>query len=192
MTELIEPARPLEKTRRRRSLFAILFSLAFFAVGISWSLSAPTGSSPDEDYHLASIWCPPGLASAECNPAESQGRLYVNVPITIVESTCYAHEPDVSGECTRRVDDNVLARTYRVDNGSYPFGYYQLAHIFVTNDVNASVLALRFLNVAIASTITFVLILAIPGEFLGPMLLASIGAWTPAGLSYIASVNPSS
>ena len=41
-------------------LLAGLCALALVAVGLAWSLASPAGSSPDDDFHLASIWCATG------------------------------------------------------------------------------------------------------------------------------------
>ena len=40
----------------------LITCLAAFAALAGWSLASPAGSSPDDDYHLASIWCAQGLS----------------------------------------------------------------------------------------------------------------------------------
>ena len=52
--------------RSSTAVFAILFALGYFLFGTAWAWSSAIGSSPDDDYHLASAWCPPPLDSSGC------------------------------------------------------------------------------------------------------------------------------
>ena len=41
----------------RRLVVATLVGVTMFVTGATWALSSPAGSSPDDDFHLPSIWC---------------------------------------------------------------------------------------------------------------------------------------
>lgn len=43
---------------RRPALTAGLLLLLMLLTGLGWAVGSPAGSSPDDDYHLGSIWCP--------------------------------------------------------------------------------------------------------------------------------------
>ena len=43
---------------RRPALLGGLLLVLMLLTGLGWAVSSPLESSPDEDYHLGSIWCP--------------------------------------------------------------------------------------------------------------------------------------
>ncbi|WP_425280775.1 DUF2142 domain-containing protein [Leucobacter coleopterorum] len=63
----------------------------------AWALASPVGASPDEDFHLASIWCGSGEREGLCGPGSTADSRMV--PDNIERAICYAHEPDVSAAC---------------------------------------------------------------------------------------------
>ena len=44
----------------------IWLPLAFFVTCAGWALASPVGAAPDDDYHLASIWCAQGEREGVC------------------------------------------------------------------------------------------------------------------------------
>ena len=44
-----------------RLILGIAAPVALFVALGSWVLASPVGSSPDDDYHMASIWCGQGV-----------------------------------------------------------------------------------------------------------------------------------
>ena len=51
-------------TRVWRVIGVIGLVLSVCGVGLAWAVAAPLGASPDDDYHLGSIWWPPPLAES--------------------------------------------------------------------------------------------------------------------------------
>ena len=45
----------------------LIYLLAFWVVLVGWAMASPMGSAPDDDYHLASIWCAEGVAADACS-----------------------------------------------------------------------------------------------------------------------------
>lgn len=43
---------------RRPALLGGLLLVLMLLTGLGWAVSSPVESSPDEDFHLGSIWCP--------------------------------------------------------------------------------------------------------------------------------------
>ena len=59
------PAARLPLTRRHWNILGVIALLAsVFALGVAWAVSSPVGASPDDDYHLGSIWCTPPLSES--------------------------------------------------------------------------------------------------------------------------------
>ena len=96
------PARPVRAPDPRSMLLAGLCALALVAVGLAWSLASPAGSSPDDDFHLASIWCATGDPAVCRQTGEEieEGVERVHVLPDLGEGLiCYAHAPRVSAAC---------------------------------------------------------------------------------------------
>lgn len=171
---------------------AALAVVGAFLCGVAWSLSSPVGSSPDDDYHVTSVWCADRGDTDDCIPGapSAEGDPTVKVPGLVGSGNCYAFRNDESGECQRRLADSVT--TSRVDTGTYPGGYYRVMHLFVSEEIGQSVVTMRVFNVALAV-----------GLFLAAMIAGTITtrrlqvyvvtcAMIPLGWFLIASVNPSS
>ena len=62
---------------RVRAVAAVLAPLAILLALLSWGLSSPPGSSPDDDYHLASIWCAAGEVDGRCEAATDPDERFV-------------------------------------------------------------------------------------------------------------------
>lgn len=172
---------------------AVLVSmLAYLVTGIAWALSSPVGSSPDDDYHLTSIWCPPPAETSGCEIVATE-PFTVAVPAKVAESSAtYAFKPDQNGSLAQALSDTEMVPSTRVDRGGYPGPYYRLMHQLVGADVDAAVLVMRIANVALPLALLGVVALA--GRADDRRLIAYMAALTsvPLGLFLWASVNPSS
>ncbi|QPK81708.1 hypothetical protein G7Y41_02405 [Schaalia sp. ZJ405] len=176
---------------RGRGFWTICLTLLFFVTGVAWAFSSSTGTSPDSDYHLTSMWCPKGLSVSSCDERIVNGTPTVVVPGSVANSSCTAFKPNVTGACSLAISDQP-ERTSRYDHGSYPYGYYEFHHLFVNSNLNVMVLTIRIVNVLIAAVILGALGWLLPTHLIPGFLFAIIGAWIPNGIYFIASVNPSS
>src|SRR5690348_5934701 len=94
----------------------------------SWAMASPVGASPDEDYHLVSIWCSHGERPGLCEAPTADSAL---VPARFLQSNCFAFHPEVSAACTRQVADDVMVRSGRGNfAGVYPPVFYWVDGIF--------------------------------------------------------------
>ncbi len=167
--------------------------VAFLVTGAGWALASPIGGSPDDNYHLPSIWCPRPLEGSGCAVRVVEGKVQVEVPEPADASHCHAFKPDQSGACTTTMfSDSRTTWTHLVDQGDYPYGYYQVQHLFVTADVGTTVLLVRAVNVTIAVVLLTVITWLLPAARRRLLLLAVLLSWIPLGIYLIASVNPSS
>ena len=183
-------ARPLALATFSRFLLVV----AVIAASLAWVVSSPVGSSPDEDFHVGSMWCPPPVDETGCQISTKDGEKAVMVPQSLAKEyvTCYAFDHDNSAQCALNASDEELAPTLRWDDGNYPWGYYQFAHLFVQHSTNRAVLALRAFNALLAIGLLGAIIALADSGLRRAISVALTVAWLPMGFYFIAGMNPSS
>lgn len=173
----------------------LVISLAFFFVLAAWALAAPVGSAPDDDYHLASIWCAQGEQPGRCvsDPSDPDLRL---VPVAVVNaSECFRFEKEIPAACmTETLADDRLVPTPRVNQtaGLYPGGFYSVMGLLVGPDVERSVHLMRLLSAALGALVLAALLRLTPLGVSSAGSVAIIATFVPLGLFTVASTNPSS
>jgi hypothetical protein len=173
---------------------SVVLAVAALVAGGAWAVASPVGSSPDDDYHQSSIWCPPPLASSGCRLViDASGAVKgAYVPQSVARSVCYAMRNEESASCLRGISDEQLIPYEHIDQGAYPGGYYRFMHLFVTPDVTASIVTIRVVNVALAVLLLSCGLWLLPRSSRQGQAAATIGGLVPLGMFLIASVNPSS
>lgn len=179
--------------RGGQAVTVVVLGVMLMVTGLSWVMASPVGGSPDDDYHLGSIWCPPPLSSSGCETVVFDGEPRIEVPATVAEAEpCYARNSDLSAACRLSLSDKDPGLTRRYDAGNYPYGYYQFHHLLVGDSVSRSVLLMRTVNLAIAVVLLCVVGALLPRAAGEAYLLAVAVSWVPMGIYFIASNNPSS
>jgi hypothetical protein len=163
----------------------------------AWALSSPVGSSPDEDYHLASIWCAQGDREGACEVPT--GEQSVMIPPQVRNAPCFAFDGAISGACQspdQVFDDEELVETERgnfgAHAGSYPPGFYNVMSVFVGPDVERSVLVMRMVNVLLAVAMIGLTYVGSEGRARRALVATSVVTLVPLGVFIVPSVNPSS
>nr|WP_194948321.1 DUF2142 domain-containing protein [Actinomyces trachealis] len=175
----------------RRAL-GVVAVLALLVTGIAWALASPTGGTADETYHLASIWCPRPIDSSGCQTRFVDGEKEILVPAKIApRDPCFARNSGKTAECTLSLSDSELVYSNRYDDGNYPYGYYQLHHHLIGQDVDRSVMVIRVVNLLISLSLLGGVSVLLPSRLRQGFALALLIAWVPMGVYYVASVNPS-
>lgn len=157
--------------------------LALVAV-LAWSVASPSGSSPDDDFHLTSIWCAQGSRDGICDV----GREKVTVDYSVVYSIAYLRDQNEIGT----YPDNGPFSTARVNNiaHSYPPIYYAFMSIFANKNTNLGSLAIRAVN-----SLIFVLVIAslaiLARRYKGAILSVASFCLIPLGIFTISGTNPS-
>ena len=187
------------QTRKLKSI--ILGSLvavgAMITLG-SWALSSPPGSGPDDEYHLSSIWCAHGYRIQFCEKSTS---IYeAKIPLQLHRNGgprtvfCYAGNSQISARCIRNLDAEAVTKlesSKRFNTGNIAKNFYNANGFFVSPNVNASILTMRFFQVAVFfSLISFAIYSS--GERKWAVLLSLFVGMVPVGLFIIPSTNPSS
>ena len=92
---------------------------ALLVAGFAWAYSSPIGSSPDDDFHQSSIWCPYPLEDSGCRLVYDDRGAAVGayVPeIVRYASKCFAFQPEQSAACVDSLDVTLVASD-RIDRG---------------------------------------------------------------------------
>lgn len=179
--------------RRVTPAWTFVLPLAFFVTLGTWALTSPAGSSPDDDYHLSSIWCAGGERDGVCERQVGDPDVRL-LPESVARAhQCFAFDPTATGACTESLGPDVVA-TDRVNDVQelYPGGFYRTMGLLVGPDIDRSVLTMRIVNAALAS-----LLLALALRVLSPAIRSSVVAvvlvvYVPLGLFIVPSTNPSS
>ncbi len=125
----------------------------------TWALASPPGSSPDDEFHLASIWCATGVGSTTC-PQENDGEVLLPKAIAVAPGQgkpCFVPYPDTSGLClfTGNTNELVPHSEDRINSGAYPPVYYRVMHGWVSSHAVASATLMRLFNGALAVALLF-------------------------------------
>ncbi len=173
---------------RRILLTAPVLLLATLA---AWALASPVGASPDEDYHLVSVWCATGDA-AHCEFA--QGGSEATVPGALVDAACYAFDSDQSASCQNALDFTGSPDTTSERGnfyGAYPPVFYGVMSLFVGGDIEVSVLLMRLFIALVFTAIASALFLLLPPERRGTLVWSWTLTTVPLGLFVVTALNPS-
>lgn len=170
----------------------IIAPLLLLVTLVSWAFASPVGSSPDEDYHLASIWCATGDDAACVHDA---GDSEATVPGALVHAACFAFHSERSGACQNELDFTAAPDTVTERGnfyGAYPPVFHSVLSVFVGQDIQVSVLLMRvFISFVFVSIATALFLLLPP-----PRRTTLVWSWAlttvPLGLFIVASINPSS
>lgn len=186
---------------RARLLGAISLA-ALWLVLLGWAFASPVGSSPDDDYHLSSIWCAGGVDARTCSD-QGVDAVSLAVPAAVVDAqNCYRFDATIAASCADALVMSAatggagaaLQPTDRVNQraGLYPGGFYSFLHLFVGPDVERSVLVMRVVNATLAvAALAWVLALG-STTVRRSVLVGTAVVWIPLGLSILPSTNPSS
>lgn len=161
----------------------------------AWVFASPVGSSPDDDFHLASIWCADGFRAFACEPGNTATSR--TVPSAVANSLrCYARDPAKSAACQEPFLKGAAVPNTLTDRGSfannYPPVFYAVMGLLVTPNVAVSVILMRFFTVLLFCGIAAGLFLALPRQRRAPLIWGWALTVVPLGMFLLASNNPSS
>lgn len=157
----------------------------------AWSLSSPAGSSPDEDFHAASIWCGWGTDGSNCEAVAGANER--SLPFDPGAIACYAFDPALSADCQPEFADRDERTTVARGNfqGLYPPVYYGVMRAFVGDDFDNSVLRMRLFTSLLTVAVVGLLALLVPAYLRRPLVWGLVCSSVPLGLFILGSINPS-
>ncbi len=172
------------------STYKILALLGLLIAMTVWALSSPIGSSPDDDYHLASSYCSHGNRPKLCVMADETQVFRVPALITRTYD-CFLNGLN-SSECLQFEGSNFETTTRINSNNAYPKTFYWVNGFFANPNVDVGALLMRILNIAVT-----VILLLLSYSKSSPLIksvmpLALACALVPLGIFILPSNNPSS
>lgn len=175
----------------------VLLALSAGLAWAAWAASSPAGSSPDDDFHLASIWCTTGAAQhagpgdvcSRAHGKQTPGSISRILPRDVAQAACYRYERLDSAACVRHIPGG---NTVQVANhGLYPAGYYDVMHHVITGSVTTSVMRVRALNLLLALVVFgLAFVVSETRSRAALSLTLAVAFCTPIGLFFIPSTNP--
>jgi len=77
---------------------ALVAALLSLGVLTGWAVATPVGSSPDDDFHLTSVWCAEQESVEHCRETGDEATRIV--PRLVAEAAhCYRWDPSISAAC---------------------------------------------------------------------------------------------
>lgn len=181
------------RTSARNLLRWLVFGVALLAVGVSWSLASPTGSSPDDTFHVPSIWCSATADDSLCTdlgPSERDGYRDVEVPVAIGDQmSCYRYNYFESAGCQPEPSDERVAA--QANDDLYPDGYYWLMGPLASGNVAQAVAEIRVVNWIICFALLIGSIWLATAEIRRLAIVAVLATLVPLSVFLFASTNPS-
>lgn len=174
-----------------RQFLALTIALAsLFGLG-AWAFASPIGSSPDEDYHLVSIWCGQGERSELCESGSKENEVRAPTAL-IVSANCFAFNPENSSNCNLPPHEEFSPTTRSNSSGGYPPVFYWVMSFLASPNMEFSVILMRLLNAAIFVFLISVTVFVSPAKVRKPIIGGIFASIVPLGMFLIPSVNPSS
>lgn len=165
--------------------------LLFLSLG-AWAIASPVGATPDEDFHLSSIWCGQGERDGLCEAGEkAETRL---VPTKAIYLLCFVYNPEINASCQ---GDEFLERGYdlapteRVNNGQYPGGFFFVTSFLAGDNFVVSVILMRLAHAALFSILAVTSWVLLPRRLRFVLAGAASLTFVPLGMFLVPSVNPS-
>lgn len=188
--EAVETPMPTRAALWQRVVLTVVTALLAFAGLGAWAIASPVGAAPDDDFHLASIWCSWGDREGLC--AEGGTSTEREIPERLLSSSaCFAQKSQQSAQCPLNDTDTIVTERGNFA-GNYPPIFYTVMGVFAGTDIAMSTVLMRLFNAAIfVGAVTAVLALVRPGQR-GPLIWSGVVVLVPLGVFIIASVNPSS
>ncbi len=188
---------PGNRTKQKRAVLIRTvagFLLAAIAL-IAWAVSSPVGSSPDDDFHLPSIWCALGDREGLCQDAIQPTERVVSEEIAGVP--CFAGDSAESAACAELgegVKEAETLATGRVNSiaALYPPVFYFVLGLFASENIQLSVVLMRVFTSVLFVGIVGALYALLPRNRRSDLLLPLFVTLVPLGLFVVASTNPSS
>jgi hypothetical protein len=160
-----------------------------------WAISSPIGSSPDDDFHLASIWCEGVKGSEFCTVSPDNSS--AAAPIALIKAhQCFATNGYQSAACQNEVLNSPKSALFETTHGNwnnlYPSGFYKVMSIMASNDFVKSVITMRVFNAILFISILYLTFRAVDYRMFINYTIVLLPALIGLGYFLIPSTNPSS
>jgi len=170
---------------------AIIAAAGLMICLFSWTLSSPLGSSPDENFHIGSIWCAEGEQTERCEYVDyDPGDSIKRVSVPHVMDVCFIFYSEKSANC--QGDPNSVKPELLANIGGYPDLFYRTLNIFVSDHTQVSGLSMRLFNSLLATFLFLMAAILSPPRIRNSGIIAFSATLIPLAIFLIPSLNPSS
>ncbi len=179
-------------TRSTRWKALVIVPVLAFLTLSAWVFASPIGASPDDDYHLASVWCANDARTDLCAPDPVNGEGWRLVLPGITTAPCFVADDTASAACQDWSGPAapVVAADHGNWIGAYPPVYYAFMNLFATTDVQTSAIVIRFVSVVIYLALMTALAVLLPSTLRVPLVAGAVITFVPLTGYLIASNNP--
>ena len=139
-----------QSTKRRSSS---LVCVSFFLLLCTW-ISIPHGATGDMDFHLTNIWCAAGEKDGLCADIDLVNN---SAEVPFMFQMCNSRNIDYWPYCEIETENPPTQRLRMATPEKLSF-YYRIAHVFVDEHIQMSVLRIRLFNSAISALVLFFLL----------------------------------
>ncbi|MGH9272395.1 MAG: DUF2142 domain-containing protein, partial [Ilumatobacteraceae bacterium] len=180
----------------RRLLIGGALAVGLLVTGACWSLASPMGASPDDDFHLGTIWCSAPAPDDQCSdtgrrPFPNQAEVVVPRALAQNWVDCYYADARIAATCQPPREQWDVPTVSRADDDSYPGGYHALFGFFVTDRPEVSVLGMRLVAWLLSIGLMAATVLVAPWRLRRSFTLAAVIGSVPLAIFLFASNNPS-
>jgi Predicted membrane protein (DUF2142) len=183
-----------ERHRSGEQALALAGAVSLLVVGLAWSLASPLGASPDDEFHLATIWCEAGqrdLCRRTGEEIEPGVERVLVVPELGPGVACYAFRPEVSAGCQAVLEAGQGLVPGRANDGLYPGGFYAVMSLLASSHLGRSVVLMRMASWFVAMGLLAAALLLAGTELRRAFFLGAVTTLVPLGIFLFASNNPS-
>ena len=149
-----------------------------------WSIASPILSAPDAANHIAHVWCSSNLDNNYCTKDPEVDGNYI---IPTSSNFCYPRNTLISSACI-----SPTTSSQSISTSNYSSLFFRVLNVFVTNNMNTSIILMRLFNSSVFIAFFLIQILLGSEKHRLAYLSANIFTITPYLLFLIPSVNPSS
>jgi hypothetical protein len=172
-----------------------IFGLIGLFIALSaWAVASPVGSSPDDDFHLASIWCGVGDRPGLCEPGLTSETK--KIPVALAQSICFAYNPDANASCQSgnlAITPELFFETDRINtSGLYPPLFFSVMSLFASDHLQISVITMRMFNIFVFLGLLTLTCFLVSPNIKRALLTTYAITIIPLGFFLIPSTNPSS
>lgn len=170
--------------RQITTSFLLLFVL------LCWAFSSSIGSGGDADNHLSSVWCAWGEEPNICEDISETASGY-SASVPFMFQMCDGRPIDYSPACEFQ-EKHASVQRLRTSAPDYQNLYYKFMRIFVTDNVQTSVLIMRIVNSLSVALLFYGAMQFCSGRNRIGLVIGLLTTLVSVSISTITSINPRS
>lgn len=186
-------ARSLRSLLGRGRLAGILLVVSAGLTLTAWLYASPPGSSPDDGYHLGSIWCAGGFHPDRCIDALGTADPdFAIAPAVLSELPCVGGDGRRPATCVNDVYKRLDGQFRPIPanmTGTRATLYYRTANLLVSEDHASAIARIRAMNALLALLLVGLTAWLAAADVRRAVIASWLAASVPLGLFLLTSLN---